>query len=84
MCELMVDENLIMAFLEKHKPGHYIVENGFIFIAEDNLRGNDDSLRHLSLQGRVYDHFPNVYDLLNESIRSTKVSEISIFSEHPI
>ena len=50
MCELMVDENLIMAFLEKRKPGHYIVENGFIFIAEDNLRGNDDSLRHLSLQ----------------------------------
>ena len=38
MCELMVDENLIMAFLEKRKPGHYVVENGFIFIAEDNLR----------------------------------------------
>ena len=48
MCELMVDENLIMAFLEKRKPGHYVVENGFIFIAEDNLRqGSKDQNRFL-------------------------------------
>ena len=53
MCELMVDENIIMAFLEKRKPGHYVVENGFIFINEDPLRGNKDSMSYLDMKAQI-------------------------------
>ena len=49
----MVDDNMIMAFLEKRKPDHYVVENGFIFIKEDNIRGNEDSMRHLTVQAQL-------------------------------